>query len=181
MARRLNFLSSKPITLTERSGGMKRTAVVVFVAVASLAAIGCGSTRYSQYARDRHSDEDTLATMTKQDVITLSQAKVSDEVIINQMKASHAEFQLSTQDIIDLVNAGVSDKVIDAMILMEDSSRSDNGVARNYYYPAYYWYAGYPYLYSWYPSFSLGFSVVRYRPFHSFHGFYGARGFRGRR
>lgn len=50
------------------------------------------------------------------DIKALAQAKVSDEVIINQIRNSHTVFHLSTTDIIDLHNSGVSENVINFMI-----------------------------------------------------------------
>lgn len=160
---------------------MKRAAIAVIVLAFSLASAGCVSERYAQYHRYRSSRVDTLAVMTKQDVIALSQAKVSDDVIISQIKASDSHFQLSTQDILDLANAGVSDKVIGAMIKTGETSQNAEGPMGYYYYsPDYYWYGGYPYLYPWYSPFYLGFSVGYYHPFYSYHGFHGGRGFGGR-
>jgi hypothetical protein len=160
---------------------MKRAAIAVIVLAFSLASAGCVSERYAQYHRYHSSQPDTLAVMTKQDVISLSQAKVSDDVIISQIKASDSHFQLTTQDILDLVNAGVSDKVIDAMIKTGQTSEKVEGSGGYYYYPPYYWYAGYPYLYPWYSPFYLGFSVGYYHPFYSYRGFYGGHGFGGHR
>jgi len=50
------------------------------------------------------------------DVKALAQAKVSDEVIISQIRNSHTVYHLSAADIIDLRNAGVSNTIIDYMI-----------------------------------------------------------------
>jgi surface antigen len=50
------------------------------------------------------------------DVKALAQAKVSDDVIISQIRNSHTVYHLSAADIIDLRNAGVSETVIDFMI-----------------------------------------------------------------
>jgi outer membrane lipoprotein SlyB len=50
------------------------------------------------------------------DVKALAQAKVSDDLIISQIRASHTVYHLSVADIIDLRNSGVSEKVIDFMI-----------------------------------------------------------------
>jgi hypothetical protein len=156
----------------------------LFLAI-TLVSMGCASSRYGANDRDDSSSADTLAVMTKEDVIALAQARVSDDVIISQIKASHSYFQLSTQDIIDLANAGVSDKVIDAMIKTEESPRYAKGRRGYYYYPPYYWYAGYPYWYPWYPSVYLGFRVGYYRPFYRplyiYRGFHGGRGYGGRR
>ena len=50
------------------------------------------------------------------DVKALAQAKVSDSIIISQIRSSHTVYHLSAADIIDLRNAGVSENVIDFMI-----------------------------------------------------------------
>lgn len=50
------------------------------------------------------------------DVKKMSKAGLSDTVIIDQIKATHSIFYLSTADIIDLKKSGVSQKVIDYMI-----------------------------------------------------------------
>lgn len=164
---------------------MKGTTIAIIILASSLVSAGCASGRYAHYDRDRSSSADTLSSMTKEDVIALSKAKVSDDLIISQMKASRSYFQLSTQDLIDLVNAGVSDKVIGAMIITDDSSRYAEGPRGYYNYPPYYWYGSYPYFSPWYPSFYLGYSVGYhrpfYRPFYSVHGLRGGRGFGGRR
>jgi outer membrane lipoprotein SlyB len=50
------------------------------------------------------------------DVKALAQAKVSDDIIINQINNSHTVYHLSAADIIWLRDSGVSDKVINFMI-----------------------------------------------------------------
>jgi outer membrane lipoprotein SlyB len=50
------------------------------------------------------------------DIKALSEAKVSDDIIISQIRNSHTVYHLSTFDIIDLHNAGVNERVIDFMI-----------------------------------------------------------------
>ena len=50
------------------------------------------------------------------DVKALSQARISDDVIISQIRNSHTVYHLSAADIIDLHNAGVSQPVINFMI-----------------------------------------------------------------
>src|SRR3984957_10840809 len=50
------------------------------------------------------------------DVKALAQAKVSDDVIISQIRNSHTVYHLIPADIIDLRNSGVSENVIDFMI-----------------------------------------------------------------
>ena len=167
---------------------MKRMAIAAVLAVCSLAGAGCASERYAHHEREWYARTDTLDAMTKDDVIALANAGVSDNVIIDQIKTTHSSFQLSTQDIVDLANAGVGDKVISAMIKSDEQGRSDGGYY--YPYPSWYWYADYPFVYPWYPSFFLGFSFTHYHPFYAHRlysprfvghgGFYGGgRGFRG--
>jgi hypothetical protein len=50
------------------------------------------------------------------DVKALAKAGISEDVIINQIQASHTIFRLSAADIIDLRDSGVSDKVVNFMI-----------------------------------------------------------------
>jgi outer membrane lipoprotein SlyB len=50
------------------------------------------------------------------DVKALALAKVGDDVIINQIRASRTVYHLSAADIIDLRNSGVSENVINFMI-----------------------------------------------------------------
>jgi len=50
------------------------------------------------------------------DVKALAQAKVSDDLIISQIRASHTVYHLSAADIIDLRNSGVSENVLNFMI-----------------------------------------------------------------
>ena len=54
--------------------------------------------------------------MTIDDIISLSQAQLPDDVLINQIIASDAVFSLSVSDILKLKEAGVSDEVILFMI-----------------------------------------------------------------
>ena len=61
------------------------------------------------------------------DVKALAEAKVSDEVIISQIRNSRTVFHLSSADIIDLKNSGVDENVIDFMI---NTSTSMAGVAQ---------------------------------------------------
>ena len=50
------------------------------------------------------------------DVKALVKAGLSEEVIISQIRNSHAVYRLTTSEIIDLKESGVSEKVIDFMI-----------------------------------------------------------------
>jgi Glycine zipper len=50
------------------------------------------------------------------DVKAMAQAKVSDDIIISQIRNSRTVYHLSAADIIDLRNSGVSEKVLNFMI-----------------------------------------------------------------
>ena len=53
----------------------------------------------------------------KADVIMMTQAKVSDDVIVNKINSASYILPLAAQDLVDLKNAGVSDKVTNAMLV----------------------------------------------------------------
>ncbi len=54
--------------------------------------------------------------MAPADVIALAKSGLSEDVIINQIRATRTVYRLTTAEIIDMKNNGVSDKVIDYMI-----------------------------------------------------------------
>ncbi|MDP8262684.1 MAG: hypothetical protein P9M13_05215 [Candidatus Ancaeobacter aquaticus] len=54
--------------------------------------------------------------VTPLEIIEMSNAKLSDSIIINKINDSGAEYDLSVADIINLKNVGVSDNVINYMI-----------------------------------------------------------------
>lgn len=56
-------------------------------------------------------------TLTNQSIISLSQAKISKELIIDKIKASKCQFAMNTSGVIELAKASVKDQVIDAMML----------------------------------------------------------------
>lgn len=54
--------------------------------------------------------------MSPAEVKAMAQSRVSDEIIISQIRASRVVYRLTTAEIIDLTNCGVSQRVIDFMI-----------------------------------------------------------------
>lgn len=54
--------------------------------------------------------------LSPMDIKAMSQAGISDEVIISQIHQSRAVYRLTARDIIDLHEAGVSQRVIDVMV-----------------------------------------------------------------
>jgi outer membrane lipoprotein SlyB len=67
--------------------------------------------------------------LTVADVKAMAAARVSDDVIINQIRSSHTVFQLGSSDIIDLHNSGVSDNVINFMISTPTQVVNDSSVS----------------------------------------------------
>lgn len=59
---------------------------------------------------------DKQKRLSKQDIVNMSHAGLSDETIIGQIQSTKSYFYLSNSDIIKLQNQGVSQSVIDAMI-----------------------------------------------------------------
>ena len=142
---------------------MKYSIILVGLVVSGLA-MGCMSGYYAHRERRQVVERDSLLPppMTIDDVIALAQDSVGDEVILNQIKATHSSFRLTNNDIRDLKKNGVSEKVINAMIKSADQPQPARArtayYAPSYYYPDYSWYPYYSYVYPWYPSIYLGFS-----------------------
>jgi len=63
------------------------------------------------------------------DVKAMAAARVSDDVIINQIRTSRTVYHLGGSDIIDLHNSGVSDSVINFMISTPSQVVNESGVA----------------------------------------------------
>jgi len=128
---------------------------------------------YAHHERRQMVQRDTLAppAMTVDDVIALAQDSVADDVILDQIKATHTRFQLTNNDIRDLKKNGVSAKVVRAMIKTADqpvATREQAASYSPYYaYPDYYWNPYPGYYSSWYSPVYLGFGFRS-----GFHGGY---------
>jgi hypothetical protein len=55
--------------------------------------------------------------LTNQSVISLSQAKISADIIIDKIKSSNTKFDLSTQGTIDLTKAQIRENILETMLL----------------------------------------------------------------
>ena len=128
------------------------------ILVASLFVGGCMSSHYGQYERRRQVEADTLA-MSKEDIIALAKEGVSDQTIIDQIRATHSYFELTKDDIIDLKKAGVNEIVIREMIKSAESATPRRTTNRYYYSPSWY-----PYYDPWYSSFYFGLGYRYYSP-----------------
>jgi outer membrane lipoprotein SlyB len=78
--------------------------------------------RLQQQAPQTYERVDQGQPLGVADVKALAQARVSDDIIISQIRNSHTVYRLSPADIIDLHNSGVSDKVVNFMINTQTSS-----------------------------------------------------------
>jgi hypothetical protein len=150
---------------------MKQTFAAASVLVVVLVLAGCAPESGGYYGRHRSPAVDSLALMTRADIIKLSQSKVGDGVIINMINTTGSSFVLRTSDVVELADSGVSDSVITAMIKTGEEPQ-DRRLTRGYdWHPV--WYAGvwYPF---WGPGYSSGyydFWPGYYRPFYG--GYYG--------
>jgi len=125
--------------------------------------------------------------ITLEDIISMSKAKVSVDVIKTQIDVTHTKFVLTSDEIIRLKNEGVDDKVIEYMLetdYTQDNYWWEYGYApyyygynyyNRYYYPYsnYYNYYGLPYQYS---PFWGGYRRLYWNPY----GTYRAPGLVGR-
>lgn len=78
------------------------------MAVVPLLAILCGCFTARAYPH--------AVPLTKTDVALLVAEGVTDEIIINQIEATHSTFLLTASEIVELRKANVSDRVINYMI-----------------------------------------------------------------
>jgi hypothetical protein len=170
-----------------RDGIMKRTMGAVIVLAGVLMLAGCVPAQHASRMRHTSVFADTAGHMTRQDVISLTQAGISDSLIVSMMDASRSYFQLTTQDVLDLKNAGVREPVIKAMLAAppEEAENVGSDDVRYRAVPPY-WYMGYnPYWDPWYSSmYSYGYG--HYRPVYAhrsypmhYGGFGTGRGFAG--
>lgn len=63
-------------------------------------------------------------TLTNKDIVLMSQAGLSSELIIRKVKDSGGNYDISTQALIDLKKAGVADQVIALMLEKAEEKRS---------------------------------------------------------
>lgn len=155
---------------------MKHVLIAVTMMLA-FATAGCMSTYYGQYERDESVQADTLPqAMTKEDIVALTKDGISNQLIIDQIKATQGYFVLNAYDIIELKKAGVSDSVLSVMINSAEPQKTGRIGRRYYSYPSYYGYPYYyPYGYPWYSSLYFGLSYGHHHHYPSFygHGSYG--------
>ena len=150
---------------------MKKLVVAVLLFAGAAIATGCGPSYYAHYHRARMAQPDSTQMLSAEDIIRMSDAGISDSVIVQMLDASGESFQLRPRDVIALSDSGVSEYVISAM-MQPKSSPQGNGEYTDYggsYYPYYYynpyWGWGYPYYSPWYFS-------VRFSPYYRSHGYY---------
>jgi len=89
------------------------------VTLASLLLVACvltGSTQLLAQTGANSSDPSLAKRLTMDDVIKLSKAGFSDDVIIQKVKKNGQAFDLSPDEMVQLKSAGVSDKVVQVML-----------------------------------------------------------------
>ena len=161
---------------------MKALTFACVVLAAFLAGAGCMSERYAQYHRERVPAQDSVAQMTTQDVIDMSNAGVGNDVVIDMIHKSGSVFRLGPQDVVALADSGVSSQVIRAMIKTEQAPQYSEATGGGYWYdPDWYWYGGYPWSYPWYFGLSAGYYAPLYvhRYYGPHYSFSSPRGFPG--
>lgn len=94
---------------------MKKTVFVLLIVIVMTPVLG------AQIVKDASGKPVQAASpkpevLTNSDVITLSNAHLSDEAIIGKINSTRGNFDVRTDALVTLKNAGVSDKVIDAVV-----------------------------------------------------------------
>lgn len=78
--------------------------------------------------------------VSKDDVVRLTRAGISEGTIVSKIKAVGVVARPSADDIIELSNAGVSEGVIQVMLSAQVADTAPSAAASYYYYyPAYRW------------------------------------------
>jgi len=93
-----------------------KTQLFILTLLLCYSASGLEQQNQTQYPSQIYLGPSTPSQMTQSQVIRLSRAGISDDVIIEELRKSNSRFQLTSNDIIRLKNAGVSQRVIQAMI-----------------------------------------------------------------
>ena len=70
-------------------------------------------------------------TMTNEEVITLAKAGLNQSIIIDKIKTTKTNFDLSTDSLIKLKQAGVSDAIVTAMLEAKSGKQSNGSVANS--------------------------------------------------
>ena len=86
----------------------------------------------AQYAREsqaRQQEVEDTQPLTIDDIISMSRARVGDDLIISQIRNSGTVYRLRSADIIDLKKAGVSERVVNVMINTPATARSARRVS----------------------------------------------------
>ena len=79
----------------------------------------------AQAERQQQEQFQETEPLTIDDVISMSRARISDDLIISQIRNSRTVYRLRTADIVDLKRTGVSERVIDFMINTPAEMRSE--------------------------------------------------------
>src|SRR5580658_446520 len=90
--------------------GRSRGINILAGALVALAVLSAGTVGYAQSPAD-------IARANMEEVVRLTQAKMTDEVLVNFIKTSGKTYSLSSDDLLYLNSRGVSQPVLDAMLL----------------------------------------------------------------
>ena len=90
-----------------------RNFITFLIALGAAACLGCAQTDAKVSPAGQAKNR---SPMTVEDVVTLAKAGVSEGVILAQIRAKHASFDLTADQLLQLKSASVSERVIRAMI-----------------------------------------------------------------
>jgi hypothetical protein len=119
MHRNQTTLQTKNHLTFEEGGVMSLKRIAVFLALGLTAitlAVPFQATMQKRPARPAGQPAAKPIGMTNQDVIKLTQAKLSDDLIIAKIQQSKTRFDTSVEALVALQKAGVSERVIQAMM-----------------------------------------------------------------
>ena len=99
---------------------MNKQSLMLSIVLLTALLVGCASTAPREVAVDRLTPEEVAQitpaatpTLSLDEIVSLTQQKVSSDEIIAKIKASNSQYDLTASQIVDLSKQGVDSKVLD--------------------------------------------------------------------
>lgn len=76
-------------------------------------------------------------TLTNSDIVTMTRAGLSNELIVRKTKDSNGNYKTTVQDLIELKEAGVADEIITLILDKKDLSEANNSSSESKFTPSF--------------------------------------------
>ena len=109
---------------------MNKQSLMLSIVLLTALLVGCASTAPREVAVDRLTPEEVAQitpaatpTLSLDEIVSLTQQKVSSDDIIAKIKASNSQYDLTASQIVDLSKQGVDSKVLDYIQTEREKAR----------------------------------------------------------